>query len=58
MTYWPQFTYLALVCIGIGTSIANHGRERSNENCITTLIAASISLFLLYQGGFFGGLAR
>lgn len=53
---WPQYTILALVLVGLGASLSDHGRPRSAENAWTTLIAAVLNLWLLYMGGFFKGM--
>lgn len=53
---WPQYIYLALMLFGLGVSVANHGKPRSDENAITTLVATVLGFFLLYMGGFFRGM--
>lgn len=51
--HWPQITMIILMAMGLGISLANHGKPRSNENAVITIIANVISLGLLYMGGFF-----
>lgn len=53
---WPQYTYLALVVLGLGFVIAKHGEPRSPHNLWVSLIATAIALSLLHAGGFFNGL--
>jgi hypothetical protein len=53
--HWPQIVYLALTCISIGVSCARHGKPREGkENAFTTITAAAIACWLMYEGGFFG----
>jgi hypothetical protein len=52
---WPQYTYLALIFLGLGIAIAKHGEPSKPHNFFTSLIATGLSLWLLYMGGFFGG---
>lgn len=52
--HWPQITYIVISTLGIGISIAQHGKPRSNENAFTTIIASCIAYALMYAGGFFG----
>lgn len=53
---WPQYVYLTLIIFGLGLSLANHGKARSEESFWTTLFASSLGIFLLYMGGFFKGM--
>jgi hypothetical protein len=51
---WPQLTYLALVALRLGISLAQHGQFKTEKHSFfTQLVGASLGLFLLYQGGFF-----
>lgn len=52
----PSLILLGLFMLSLGTSIANHGNPRSDENAITTLISIAIWLVLLHWGGFFNPL--
>jgi hypothetical protein len=52
---WPQLIYLALVLIGFGYTVAKHGQPQNPHNIITSLVATSISMLILYLGGFFTG---
>lgn len=52
--YWPQFTYLALITFSLGITAQQHGKPKTGNYSIwISLISASLSLFLLYMGGFF-----
>jgi len=52
--YWPQFAYLALLTVGLGMTLQQHGKPKTgNESIWISLTASSIALFLLYMGGFF-----
>lgn len=53
---WAQYTYLALVLVSLGISLATHGQPNSGRKSFwTTAIATAITLWLLYEGGFFAG---
>lgn len=52
--YWPQLTYLALIVFSLGISLEQHGNPKTGkENFWTSMTASALTLFLLYQGGFF-----
>lgn len=52
---WPQYTYLAILLIGLGISLADHGKPQTgSKNFFVTAIAAGLLLTLLAFGGFFG----
>ena len=53
---WPQWTLLFLMALGLGVSLANHGRPRGPESFWTSIISVAITLTLLYLGGFFKGM--
>lgn len=53
MSYWPQYTYLALLLIGLGVGLAKHGEPRKPHNVVVDLIATAIVLWILSSGGFF-----
>lgn len=55
MSLWPQYVYLGLICFSLGLSIADHGRPRERENAWVSVAAVALSMFLLWQGGFFKG---
>jgi hypothetical protein len=44
---------IALMAISVGITAAKHGEARENYNIISTLIAAAISVTILWWGGFF-----
>ena len=50
---WPQYVFAALTLVGIGISLANHGKPRTPESFWRTLFAALFELWLLKEGGFF-----
>ena len=51
----PQLIYIALLMIGIGIDTAKHGEPKTgNHNCTSSIIAAILTIALLYWGGFFG----
>lgn len=52
---WAQVTYLALVAIGWGYTVAKHGQARDPYSMWGQSIASAISLGLLWAGGFFAG---
>ena len=50
---WPQITYLALTCIGLGVVLSRHGESRNGEYHFgASLIARATINVLLYCGGF------
>ena len=49
----PQIILLGFIFLGLGISLANHGKSRSDENFVVSLISTIILLFLLYWGKFF-----
>ena len=52
----PSLILLGMFTLSLGISIANHGKPRSNESAVSTLIAIAIWLVILYWGGFFNPL--
>ena len=53
---WPQYTYLALILISVGVTIARYGEPKRDRYDFGDLIGAVICLWLLYEGGFFHGM--
>jgi len=49
---WPQFIYATLLCMGLGYSLAMHGKPREPHNAVAHIIAAIVAAGLLYAGGF------
>jgi len=50
----PQIIIIVLGVLSIGMSIESHGKEKKGkESFFTTIIGASIQMFILYWGGFF-----
>jgi hypothetical protein len=56
MHVWPQVTYLALMCIAVGVTIANYGEVKVSRYGWTDFSSSGIVLALLYYGGFFAPL--
>jgi hypothetical protein len=56
MSHWPQFTYLALVAVSFGMSIAEHGRPRAPADAWASLFSVVVINALLWAGGFFEGM--
>ena len=53
-TMIPQIIYLLIIFIGLLIASNEHGKDKKGKhNFWTTLIAASLVLYLLYWGGFF-----
>jgi hypothetical protein len=52
---WPEGIYLALNFIGLGISIAQHGKSETGTESVWTALLwwVLIILPLLYWGGFF-----
>ena len=52
--YWPQLTYLALIIFSLGITLEQHGKpKKGNESIWVSLTACALTLWLLYEGGFF-----
>jgi hypothetical protein len=53
---WPQITYIVLVCMGLGLTLAMDGQPRTGRhNFILSLLAAAIGFWIIWSGGFFSG---
>lgn len=51
----PQIIWIVLSMIGLGTSMANHGKPSNGKhNFWIILISAGLNFWILYAGGFFG----
>lgn len=49
----PQIILIVLMTLGLGMSIADHGRPKTGKTSATAALIANIILFgLLYWGGF------
>lgn len=56
---WPQYVVLFMVVLGLGISLANHGKTKvETESFWTSLFAYAITVWLLLQGGFFNALLK
>jgi hypothetical protein len=53
---WPQWTMLFLLVFGLGISAAEHGKPRTNHNFWVQFMTTSLTIGLLYLGGFFKGM--
>lgn len=54
--HWPQVIYLAISLIGVGISLAEHGKPKEGKHSVfVTLFATVVGYVLLYKGGFFTG---
>lgn len=51
---YPQATFVILLLLSNGISMAKHGQPRGNYDAVSALIGTALSLSLLYWGGFFG----
>lgn len=52
---WPQITYIAIACLGLGLMLALHGTPRKGKhNFWVSLVSTFLMIFILYKGGFFG----
>jgi len=50
----PQVIILAIIFMGLGLDLANHGLPKDGKyNFFSSLIASSVFLICLYWGGFF-----
>lgn len=53
---WPQWTWIVLVAIGWTITLCKYGEPKEGKHDIgITTAEVGISIFLLWQGGFFGG---
>lgn len=51
---WPQVTFIALMALSVGVTLALHGKPRTgNHNVVAALIGAGITTGIVYAGGFF-----
>ena len=47
-----QIVYLVMIALSLGCSLADHGKTRvKTDNFWTSLLAASIELWIVYAGG-------
>ncbi|WP_152977582.1 hypothetical protein [Bradyrhizobium pachyrhizi] len=54
---WPQITFLTLMAIGFGIGLALFGENRRGKyDFAYVFIGPALSLWLLYEGGFFAAL--
>lgn len=54
--HWQQWTIVIGWALSILLSAALHGKPRTgNYDVLTVIISAAISFWILYSAGFFGG---
>ena len=52
--YWPQITFVALIVFSLGITLEQHGKPKTgNESFWLSLISTTLTMWLLYMGGFF-----
>lgn len=52
---WPQWTWIALAAFGWLHDLTKHGQPKTGRYDIgITTAALGVTVFLLWQGGFFG----
>ena len=50
----PQIIMIALLCIGMGNSMAKYGQKKTDSyDIVDVIISPAIIFSLLYWGGFF-----
>ena len=51
----PQILWILVIAIGLGTSFAQRGKERTGKEKVwPSLVSVGIHVTLLWWGGFFG----
>ena len=51
---WPQYTYIALICINFGICMARYGKPKTDSyDFIDLVIGPAFGVTLMYYGGFF-----
>jgi hypothetical protein len=50
----PQIIMIVLLALGVGISIASHGKPRPPHHGIASAVGAGVTAALLWWGGFFG----
>lgn len=50
---WPQWLYISIVLIGIGTSLANDGKRIKKASAEVAAFSTLVLFFILTAGGFF-----
>lgn len=54
---WPQYTYIALFLIGMGSAWARYGQPKTDSyDFVDCVVGPAIIWTLLYYGGFFAPL--
>lgn len=54
----PQLILILIIVLGLAASVCDHGQPRKPENAWHGIIATSITIMLLYWGGFWDELLR
>lgn len=50
---WAAITYTLLLFVGFVSAMCKHGQPRQPYNAVETQAACVLTLFLLWQAGFF-----
>ena len=54
LLHWPQLAVVILMVLGLGISLVQHGDSKTGrESFWTSLVSAAVTIWLLYEGGFF-----
>lgn len=53
MSTWPQWTFLILMLIGVGVTLARFGQQKRDYHDMGDILSAALTLWLLWMGGFF-----
>ena len=54
--HWPQYTWLAIVFLGLGLKMANQGKPMEGKHSVWAYLGSCVfTAFILYKGGFFTG---
>lgn len=56
MHVWSQYTYLTLLLLGAGVTIAKYGETKVSKYNWIDFVGSALILTLLYYGGFFSSL--
>ena len=52
--YWPQTVFVILIVLNLGIILERHGKPKTgNESFWISLTSTALTMWLLYEGGFF-----
>lgn len=55
----PQTVFLTLMLLGLGTTMAMHGRPKTGNHSVwITLVSDAVVIVLLWWGGFFDAVLK